>query len=312
MANDPSRVPQWVRSGRPAEVRAETGEAWVPSASSGEQAGNRAGLSAGTHLGLSTSRMPERGPIAAGVAKLRAVGAALELMVGVIILMISPVAFVALVVMQAKWALTLGLLSTAAHAFWRARFDGWAERAAVDGMRWQGHAKLLLLTLFLNCMFWGMLLAQMVPAAWVAEFNAGAPGWLADRNWERWSEPFSRAIDLFVATSFVELLAYLLALAPFFAPPVLLCVFVARYWLRRPDLDLLFLLRALFVGLLVCYGGYLVFQDELWRLFWGINGYLLWKGSDVFALLTILFVGFIPFRIAALLRGGHWLRRLFA
>jgi hypothetical protein len=62
----------------------------------------------------------------------------------------------------------------------------------------------------------------------------------------------------------------------------------------------------------ICFTGYFIFGDSLGWLFWGINGYLLWKGSEWLTLLSIAVIGFMPFRIAALLRSGNWLRRFFA
>lgn len=236
----------------------------------------------------------------------------LELLVSLIILIVSPLALLFLISSQAKWALTLGTLSTAAHVVWRTQFDGWRESASLDSMGIKGHAKLLFLVLCLNCMFWGLLLASLIPAGWISAFNGTAPAWLADHDWAQWSGPFSRSIEAFVTGSLIHLLAHLLALMPFVLAPLLVVAIVLRLLVGRVRDYNLAVMYVLVAALFICFIGYFLFGDSLAWLFWGINGYILWKGGDWLKLLSILLIGFMPFRIAALLRTGSWLRHCIA
>jgi len=257
------------------------------------------------------------GLVAAGIrapvviARLHKTWGMLTFLVSLIIAFISPLAFAFLLVTQAKWALALGTLTTAGHAFWRARFDGWDEHAAGKRMSVKGQAALMLLVLCLNTLCWSLILSSLMPPGWVSSFNASAPGWLADPDWVRWAAPFRTAIDTFVATAFVEVLAHLLALLPFVLVPVFITLLVIRIGAARARDKTMFTFYVLCAVASGSFLGYFVFGNALASLFWGINGYILWKGEAWLTLLSILVVGFIPFRIATLLRGGGWLRDFF-
>ncbi len=239
------------------------------------------------------------------------VRALLELLLSLILACVAPFAFLFLLVTHAKWALMLGVLSTAVHVFWRIRLGGWEERALADGMGLKGHAGLLLLILCLNGMFWGLVLSTLLPTEWIAHFNAQAPAWLADQDWQRWAAPFSQTLESFVNGALIELLAYLLALLPFVLVPLLGVLLIIRAGVPRVRDATLFRFHVLVIAFFTCLLGYFLFGSALGWLFWGINGYIVWQGGDWLGMLGIGVVGYMPFRILALLRSGSWLRALF-
>lgn len=254
-------------------------------------------------LGVSArSTIGERISRAAGV---------LELVVSLLIALVSPFAFVFLLVTHAKWVIALGALSTAAHALWCARFEGWGERSAGEPMGAGRRVMLTLLVLCLNTLFWGLVLSSIVPRTWVSSFNVSAPAWLSDHDWLRWAEPLSASVEAFVAGALVELLAYVLALLPFVLVVAVAALLMIRLGAGRARDRVMFTFYVLFVAGSACLLCYLLFGSSLAWLFWGINGYILWKGGAWLTLFSVFVVGSIPFRIMTLLRNGSWLRAFF-
>ncbi len=307
--SEPPSIQQHAVSNQPTKVQAAVGKAWVPPTGADDRGKTRIGAGSS---GLLQSSSLGGDPVSAVGRGLRKAWRSLEILVGLIIAFVSPFALLFLLVTQAKWALALGALTTAAHAYWRVRMDGWNERP--DGSRpgFKGRAALLFLILCLNCMFWGLLIASVMPATWVADFNASAPAWLADHHWERWSVTFRQTIESFVSIALIEVFAYLLALLPFvlvFAVSVLL---VIRIGLPRVTDKLMFVARVLVIGMIAGIVIQILWGPSLEWLFWAINGYILWRGAGLLTLLSIIVIGFMPFRIVELLRRGRWLRTFFA
>lgn len=306
--SEPPRIQQHAVSNQRTNVQAAVGKAWIPPTAADNRGETRTG--AGASSLLQSSNLGGD-PVAAVGKGLRNAWRALEMLAGLIIAFVSPFAFFFLLVTQAKWALALGGLTTVAYAFWRARMDGWNERENGTRIGFKGRVSLLFLILCLNSMFWGLLIASVMPAGWVTDFNGSAPAWLADHHWERWSVTFRQTIESFVSIALIEVFAYLLALLPFVLVSAVSVLLVIRIGLPRVTDKLMFVARVLVIALIAGIVIQILWGPSLEWLFWAINGYILWRGAGLLTLLSIIVIGFMPFRIVELLRRGRWLRTFF-
>ena len=304
----PPPIQQHAASNRPTNIEATVGKAWVPPSAPDDRGSPSSGIGAHGFQSLS-SLLDDPGAVVGKT--LRTAWRAVEFLLGLILVFVAPFVFLFLLVTQAKWALALGALTTAALALWRTRMDGWSERSAEKPISVKGRAKLTLLILSLNCMFWGLLIASVIPLSWVAEFNALAPAWLADSNWEKWSEPFRHTLEAVVAMLLIDAFAYLLALLPFVFVFVSIVGLVLVIGLPRVEDKLMYIARVLALALAASVVIHIFWGRSLDWLFWAINGYILWKGAEWLALLSVIVIGFMPFRIVEVLRRGRWLRGFF-